>query len=243
MKDKNKKDEQLNNLFGAYVGETERPPERVTDSAKQYMQKKAVSVEACEPALAAEIGVTGKQPVRSVRNTTLIWVCAAFLLIGAILITFFLLHNNNDTLSLQKYSRIERSQLTESSMPYSKQEFLPFIEGDEVTVYKEYSLTEDVDLYKKGDVVLYYIEYTEQADTQARLYVETDNINFDELDGYKSLESYPEFENATFYIGTDAADNLTYVHFLHGTYSYNLTIHTTLQTLILTILENIDNSF
>ena len=39
MKDKNKKDEQLNNLFGAYVGETERPPERVTDSAKQYMQK------------------------------------------------------------------------------------------------------------------------------------------------------------------------------------------------------------
>lgn len=243
MKDKNKKDEQLNNLFGAYVGETERPPEKVTDSAKQYMQKKAVSVEACEPALAAEIGVTGKQPVRSVRNTTLIWVCAAFLLIGAILITFFLLHNNNDTLSLQKYSRIERSQLTESSMPYSKQEFLPFIEGDEVTVYKEYSLTEDVDLYKKGDVVLYYIEYTEQADTQARLYVETDNINFDELDSYKSLESYPQFENADFRVGTDFEDNLTYVHFLHDAYSYNLTLHTTLKASVEEILRNIDNSF
>lgn len=243
MKDKNRKDEQLNSLFRAYVEEEESPPERVTDKAKQYMQEAPERVEVTQPVLADGNGAGGAQTRRHTINMRLVWSCVAFLLIVALLLLWYFLRGGDSFSSINQYGRISRSQLTETSLTYSEQEFLPFIESEDVAVYKEYALNEDFGTYEQGEIVLYYLEYTEQEDTQAQLYVEVGDIDFDELDAYKNLEDYREYENIARYIAIETEDDLTYINFLYDIYSYNLMIDTSLDRSVEIILERIDNSF
>ncbi len=244
MRDENRKDEQLDSLFKAYIEEEEIPPERVTDKAKRYMQGEPERVEVTEPVFAAGTGAGGAQAGRHTKNMRLVWICVAFLSVVVLLLLWYFLHDNgNFFTTLSGYSRVSRSQLTETSPEYREQEFLPFVESEDVAVYKEYALKEDVNPYRRGDVVLYYLEYTAQTNVQAQLYVEMADIDFDELDAYKSLEDHREYENITYYIGSAPEAARTYIYFRHDAYSYNLRIDSSSETSVEAVLKNIDDHF
>ncbi|MGN0813533.1 MAG: hypothetical protein ACI4MQ_08515 [Candidatus Coproplasma sp.] len=244
MRDKNIKDEELNALFRAYVEEEESPLESVTDKAKKYMQKQPKRIAVKEPILVTENGTGGDKTGRHAKNMWLIWVsCGVFLFIVALFFLWYFLSANGDPFtSIDKFSIVSRSQLTETSATFSEQEFIPFINSEDVVEYKEYSLTND-NTHQNREVVLYYLEYTEQENTQAKLYVEVGGLNFDELNNYKQLNEYQKFENVTYYVGFETEDSLTYIYFLHDIYSYNLSINTTSETSIQIILEHINNSY
>ena len=141
MKDENKKDEQLNALFREYVEEEKSPPESVTLKAKQLMGKETERVEEVVPALAAEAegGTVGEK--RRLINTKALYfaIAAVALLIGILLIWRFAAKPQEFPLRL---SPVSLSALTEKESAYEEKDFLPFIEKDSVTVYKEYALKE-----------------------------------------------------------------------------------------------------
>lgn len=243
MKDENKKDEQLNALFREYVEEEKSPPESVTLKAKQLMGKETERVEEVVPALAAEAegGTVGGK--RRLINTKALYfaIAAAALLIGILLIWRFTAKPQEFPLRL---SPVSLSALTEKESAYEEKEFLPFIEKDSVTIYKEYALKENAENYRAGDVVAYYLEYTFQNGIRGKLYVEAENVYLDNLASYKLFESEQKTERNTYYIDdTDVNKKVSYFYFSYGSYGYNLEVSTVEESEIKTILQNIDNSF
>ena len=220
MRDKNIKDEELNALFRAYVEEEESPLESVTDKAKKFMQQQPERIAVTEPVLATENGTGGDKTGRHTKNMWLILVyCGVFLFVVALSFLWYFLSTNGGPLaSINKLNIVSRSQLSETSATFSEQEFIPFINSKDVVDYKEYSLTNDND-HQNREVVLYYLEYTEQANTQAKLYVEVGGLDFDELNNYQQLNEYQRFENITYFVGFEMESSLTYIYFLHDIYS------------------------
>ena len=188
----------------------------------------------------AEGGTVGEKR-RLINTKALYFAIAAALLIGILLIWRFTAKPQEFPLRL---SPVSLSALTEKESAYEEKEFLPFIEKDSVTVYKEYALKENAENYRAGDVVAYYLEYTFQNGIRGKLYVEAENVFLDNLASYKLFEIEQKTERNTYYIDdTDVNKKISYFYFSHGSYGYNLEVSTVEESEIKTILQNIDNSF
>lgn len=246
---KDKKDEKLNNLFSDYVQEEQLPPESVTANAAEFMrtnaqkQKSAVAVPIAETAEGSERGGNAE------RKKYIIAIAAAFvvLVLCAVLICYAIANPKLDSEPFDLATSVEREQISEEQLQETSDEgtatsderrIPAFVEQNSITEYKEYALTEAVGDYSTGEIVLRYLEFS-VAEKQAKLYVESENIYFDELAFYKGYEADLTYSGINFLYGIDKEQAAAYVYFQVDSYGYNLELNTSDSDVLQSILADI----
>lgn len=242
MRNDEKKDELIGSLFAEYVEESDLPPEEVTLKARKFLQKSPERVEVRTPVYAEE-RKGGESTHRARKIPAPVFILAGIMIIVAVALIIAHALNGNNPLTTSNFNIVSRAQLAEITRAYARKDFLSFVESDSVTVYKEYALTEKVSNHNQGEVVAYYLEYAETDDVSARLYVENNFIALDELTYYEDMTGSYSARKITFKVNGDATDNLTYVYFTYGDYTYYLIIGASRQADIETILDRIDGNF
>lgn len=238
------KDKNLDALFRAYVEGGERPSADITREAKRVLEGDGtVRAGARVPVPVKAGGSSDSCGGMSSRNLVIACAAGLFLLAAVILLLWYFISGagGTGTLAIDGYGRVNSAQLTEKTAVYTEKEFLPFIEEDSVTAYKEYFLKENPE--GTDEAVVYYVEYTANGGIAARLYVEVGDIVFDRLDDYKDLGGRYDGKNATYFIKREPAEERSMLYFSHGNYSYNLTLATAGEKKVDDAVSIIDNSF
>ncbi len=240
MKDREKKDEELNTLFRAFVAERQSPPPSVSQKAKLLMGGK-VAETAKEEIFSHAAGGEGVFRGRTAKRQLGYSLAAA--LLALLSATLFLLYAiRQPSLSLIGSTPLERSALTERTTEYSEKDFLPFIEKNSVTCYTEFSLKEDADRYHANDVVAYYLEYRTEG-VSLFLYVESKGVYLTETNDYKQARALHKYDKISFRVDTDSKQTFALCYFTHDRYGYNLGILSADKEKIEEILKTINELF
>ncbi|MGN1094019.1 MAG: hypothetical protein ACI4SC_03475 [Candidatus Neoclostridium sp.] len=243
MQNKDRKDEKLDRLFTEYVEQNEKPSENVMLKAKEYMKKSPERVAATSPVRVAAAGAGGERAQNPKKNVQFIVLLTGIIAVAIVVLALMQLINSTAPSPASVNGTISRAQLTEISKLYEQKDFLPFVEAETVTEYKEYALTQRVENHEEGDVVVYYVEYARSDAVAARLNVKVSDIAFDELSYYETLTDYYEAGGIVFGVSAEKVSGNTYVYFSKGDYVYCLTVETDGQTQIETILDHIAECF
>ena len=245
MKDENKKDDALNELFGAYMEECPPPPQSVTCAAKAELGKRArAEAEEKVPAVAATgaSGASGGDGRRTGVRLPLVAACAAAVLVAAAVLIVLLVKEEavfpagtaGDEWGAGELYVVEMSQLemeysmadgaeddsavTEGAAEWQLSAVAPFISKEDMYGYAEYSLSEDGGGFSEGDVVLCRIECTVPPGVAAVLYVEADGLSVKEFAERRSLGQERSCGGKTFTVGAEGGE--AFICFTYGGYGY-----------------------
>lgn len=252
MKQKNEKDKRLKSLFSEYVQNEEMPSTKVTQTAKEYLNKQRVTqnVTVTATATAETNNVSGGQNIFK-SNKNILYI-AAFVIfaIAVTLILYFTTKKSSKIDFLVGASPVTQDQLSETTAEYSDKGFLPFVNTDEVTDYKEFALKREVNsnnangetvTYYNGDAVVYYISFDTTENVEVSVYVEANGIYLTDLNKYKHAKTEKDFDGIKFFIESEQNRSICYFH--HNNFGYNLMINTSDQRITNEVLTYISDSF
>lgn len=242
MKEKNKKDKQLEALFSEYVQDEKMPPVNVTQSAKEYMNKQRVAEQIAVPVTVTASESGSDSSLTDFRNNKATYIVViGLLLVLTALVFYFTLKKSDGLEFLTGLSPVSSEQITEVNADYSEKEFLPFVNSFAVTEYKEYVLNEAVGYYKKGGTVAYYISYNSSENIGISVYVEADGLYLTDLNEYKQITTEKEINGIMFYFSQGKDNSLCY--FNYNNFGYNIKIDTTDRSIVNGILTFVSSSF
>lgn len=227
MKDNNKKDERLEELFAGYMRDEKMPSANVTQTAKEYMQKQRATekVSVAVPAVVGDGNSAGTGSLSSFKNDKPLYIASVVLLAFAVaLIVYFSIKKPDGFEFLAGLSPVSSEQLTETTSEYKNREFLSFVNASAVTECKEYVLTESTGNYNKGDTVAYYIAFNSSENVFVSVYVEVSGIYLTDLDEYKRITEEKKLNGITFYFSPSKNSYLCY--FGYNNLGYNVKIDT-----------------
>lgn len=246
MKDKNSKDEELDLLFKKYMSEEISPDENSVLKAKEYMSRSQAEEYSSEYAIAGTNGKKSHNNPFSGFNFKNFLFAALMLFLGALIAWLFIPSRErkvSDSGDGSIYSAYENS-LSVNYAEYTGKAFIPFVDGKNISSYKEYSLIGGNGEVGNGEVVRYFLEYDIENGTKANLFVYHDNISFPGVDSLEDSANRQIKEGGiSFKMRTDPSNNLTDVFFNYNSYSYNLRIYSADENFVKSELRYISNCF
>ena len=250
MKNKNKKDEALNELFSEYIGEQELPPEGVTFMAKEALKEEKARAAVTERQTVTAVQGGGTRISR--RRLPVIIACAAAALIVVAVALVLILGGNGggsfsdvvssgngsiSLMTLDEFGLLDNEITGEQYELEDIGEIAPFVPEDGVEECDGYVLRADYRGYSAGDIVAYRMECVLPPGVEAELYVEADGISCSELERFKSLPERRNVSGRVFYSDMDAG--VTYLYFVGGGFGYNLRLFETDEEVVYGVLKSI----
>ncbi len=241
MKGKNNKDKQLDALFSDYMQSGKTPSADVTRKAKEYMETTREAETATVPVAEAVGGGTSAQTGRKQTQGKIIFLGAFLVLIVTIALVFYYATKTPAGSAPITTASLASAQLTEVSAGYRDHEFLPFVDENSVSVYKEYALKENTERYNKADIVVFRVEWETADGIPVTTFVEADGIQWNELSSFKQLTNEKTLEGISFRYGV--SENFCLCYFTREEYGYNIRIGTENDESVNNILTDIATSF
>lgn len=241
MKGKIEKDEQLDALFSDYMQGGKMPSADVTRKAKKYMEAEREAETAVVPAAMTVGGKTTGQSGMKTAQKKILFLGAFLILIVTIALVFYHATKGPAEIVPNTTASLASAQLTEVSAGYRDHEFIPFVNENSVSVYKEYALKENTERYNKADVVVFYVEWKTADAVLVSTFVESDGIQWVDLSDFKQLTNEKTLGGILFRYDVGKNDCLCY--FTREDYGYNIRIGTENDETVNTILLDIAMSF
>ena len=217
------RDEKIEKLFSALVGEEPLPPASVTLPAKQAMEDVARERVTADVKVAAD-SAGGSSLHGERRLPAYVWYIAAALIVVAVALTLvFTLGKRDgalqvDTLGIVQFER------TDAAFGSREKALLPFVDGGNVAECAHYVFRYGGEGYSAGDVGVWYVRFSFD-DIPAEVYVEADGVELEELEPYSSLPSYVS-GGVVFGLQTYASEGFSRIYFEYANFSYNLRVNT-----------------